>query len=143
MCNEQKMREKAPDWSNRVLGSCLDRPDLELAVKSMVYPSINFGQMATCLSKEQCDEVFAPVKKKIVPKMKVCRNTPKALIHGLLKYGGLEFKHLHTTQGIAHIKVLLEEGERMTPIERLIRYWAEHHVWRWGLQVTYLARMLT
>ena len=78
----EKMKEKASDWSNRVQSSCLDRPDLELAVKSTLYPSINFGQMATCLSKEQCDEVLAPVKKKIVPKMKVCQSTPKALIHG-------------------------------------------------------------
>ena len=129
----EKMKEKATDWANRVQSSCLDRPDMELAVKSTLYPSINFGQMATCLTQKQCEEVFAPVKKKIVPRMKVCRNTPKALIHGPLKYGGLEFKDLHTTQGIAHVKAMLNEGTKSTPTGKLIRILAEHQVIEIGL----------
>ena len=129
----EKMKEKAVDWSNRIQCSCLDRPDLELAVKTTLYPSITFGQMATCLTKGQCDEVFTPVRKKIVPKMKVCRNTPGVLIHGPLKYGGLGFKHLHTTQGIAHVKALLDEGERNSPTGKLIRILAEYHTIEIGL----------
>ena len=63
------------DWANRVSSSQLDRSDLDLAVKTTLYPSITFGLMATCLTKEQCEKVFAPIKEKIVPKMKICRNT--------------------------------------------------------------------
>ena len=129
----KKMKEKALDWSNRVQCSVLDRPDLELAVKTTLYPSITFGQMATCMTKAQCEEVFAPVRKKIVPKMKVCRNTPGALVHGPVKYGGLEFKHLHTTQGIAHVQALLNDGSKDTPTGKLIRILAENQVLEVGL----------
>lgn len=71
-----KLLEKSQEWVNRVQGSQLDRADLELAIKTTLYPSITFRQMATCLTKEQCKTVIKPIKEKIVPKMRICRNTP-------------------------------------------------------------------
>lgn len=49
--------------------------------------------------------------------MKAVRNTSQAL----------EFKHLHTTQGIAHIKLFFNEGQSETCTGKLVWILAENH----------------
>lgn len=66
-----------------------------MGVKTSLYPSAIYGLMATALSKVQCKEIFVPMRKMILPKMKICRTTLSVLVHGPKDYGGLKIKDIY------------------------------------------------
>ena len=135
--NEKKqteiMKEKIRTWADSINKSSLSKGDVHLGVKTSLYPSAMFGLMATTLSKDQCKEVFTPIRKMILPRMKICRNTPKALVHGPRDYGGLEIKDIYTLQGIAHMKAILAEASSPSATGKLMRILNEYHILEIGL----------
>ena len=72
----------------------------------------------------------------ILPKMKICRTTPSALVHGPKEYGGLEIKDIHTLQGIAHVKAILEEASSQSATGKLLRILKEYHALEVGLKMS-------
>jgi hypothetical protein len=130
--NEKKqttvMKEKAEAWSTSVMQSGLSKQDALIGMKTSLYPALTYGLMATTLSKKQCSQVFHPVRKSVLPKMGICRNAPATIIHGPKKYGGMEFKDLYTTQGIEHIKALLENGGKENTTGKLLSTLISGHV---------------
>ena len=130
---KEKMIEKAEAWCNRIFKSSLSKGDIAMGIKTALYPSLTYGLMATALSKEQCDEVFKPIRCKMLPKMKICRTAPAEIVHGPIAYGGMEFKHIYTLQGIAHTKILIEEGDENSTTGKLLRNLIEQHTVEVGL----------
>ena len=138
--NERKqtevMKEKIRTWASSIVKSSLSKADVHMGVKTALYPSAMFGLMATALTKEQSKEVFLPLRKMILPKMKICRTTPGALVHGPKEYGGLEIKDVYTLQGIAHVKALLDEASQQSATGKLLRILKEYHTLEIGLEGT-------
>ncbi len=75
------MIEKADDWCNKIFKSRLSKSDIAMGVKTSLYPSLTYGLMATVLNEKQCEEIFAPIRNKILPKMKICRMAPAEVVH--------------------------------------------------------------
>ena len=53
---------------------------------------------------------------------------PATIVHGPAKYGGIGIKDLYTLQGIAHLKVLIDEAGSSTPTGSLLQQVIEGHV---------------
>ena len=123
----KQMLEKSNAWSRAVARSSLSRADVKVGITTSLYPSITFGMEATTLSKEQCQEVFKPIKEGVIPKAGYCRNIPKVVLHGPEKYGGIGIKDLYTIQGTEHVKALLNDGGRDNPTGNLITIATEGH----------------
>ena len=130
----EKMREKTNKWANSVHKSALSPGDVRMGLQTSLYPSATYGLMATTLSEKQCHEAFVPIRNKVLPKMKICRNAPAALVHGPSEYGGLNIKDFYTLQGIAHIKALIEEGDKQSATGKLMRTLIEYHQLEAGLE---------
>ena len=129
----EKMKAKANDWANSIYKSNLSKSDIAMGVKTSLYPSITYGLVATALTEKQAGEIFKPIREKVLPKMKICRQAPAIVVHGPEDYGGLEIKDLYILQGIAHIKALIDEGESETTTGKLLRNLIEQHVVEVGL----------
>ena len=129
-----QLRKKANDWATLVTRSTLKNSDIRMGVTTSLYPSLTYGLMATALTEKQAKEVFNPIREKVLPKLKVCRTAPAALVHGPTEYGGMEIKNIHTLQGIAHIKALLEEASQDTATGKLMRNLAEYHQLECGME---------
>ena len=129
-----KPRKKANKWATLVARSTLKKSDIRMGVTTFLYPSLTYGLMATALSEKQAKEVFSPIREKVLPKLKVCRTAPSALVHGPTEYGGMDIKNIHTLQGIAHIKALLEEASQDTATGKLMRNLAEYHQLECGME---------
>ena len=123
-----KLKEKAREWSRAVARSSLTRHDVAIGVTTSLYPSLTFGLMATTMSKKQCDDIFTPIRQGALRKTGYSQSMPGTIVHGPTKYGGIGIKDLHTLQGIAHIKVLLDEAGTETPTGSLLQHVIEGHV---------------
>ena len=129
----EKMKEKANEWANEVYKSNLTKSDIAMGVKTSLYPSITYGLLATAMTEAEANEIFKPIREKVLPKMKICRSAPAILVHGPEEYGGLEIKDLYVLQGIAHIKALIDEGETNSTTGKLLRNLIEQHIMELGL----------
>ena len=90
--------------------------------------------MATALNEKQCNSVFTPIRNKVLPKLTVCRAAPVDPVHGPAEYGGMGIKDLYSLQGIAHIKALVEEGDKGAATGKLIRTLIEYHMLEAGME---------
>jgi hypothetical protein len=134
--NEKKqqkvMLEKADEWTASVMKSSLTKRDVITGAKTSLYPALTYGLMATNLSKKQCNQVFYPIRKRLLPKMGICRKIPAVVVHGPKKYGGLEIKDLYSIQGIEHIKALLDHAGKESSTGKLIEILISGHVLELG-----------
>ena len=122
-----QMQQKAATWARAIARSSLTRQDTVMGVRTSLYPSLTFGLMATTLSKEQCAEVFKPIRQGALPKVGYVRSMPRVVVHGPEKYGGVGIKDLHSLQGIARIKVMIDEAGTQTPTGQLLTNVIEAH----------------
>ena len=123
----EKLKKKARQWSRAVTRSSLTRHDAVIGMKTSLYPSITFGLMSTTMTEAQCDDVFKPIRQGVLPKTGYMRTMPADIIHGPTKFGGVGIKDLHTLQGIAHVKALLDEAGTDSPTGILIMQVIEGH----------------
>ena len=124
----EKLKEKAREWSRSIMRSSLTRNDVAIGVTTSLYPSLTFGLMATTMSRKQCDDIFTPIRQGALRKTGYPQTMPATIVHGPAKYGGIGIKDLYTLQGIAHLKVLIDEAGSRTPTGSLLRQVIEGHV---------------
>jgi len=62
------------------------------------------------LTRQQCHHIMAPILQQGLSRAGVVRTYPRALVHGLLQYGGLDIPHLFTEQLLAHVHTILWFG---------------------------------
>ena len=123
-----KLVEKTKAWSRAVVRSSLGRLDMSIGIKASLYPSITFGMMATTLSVEQCDRVFAPIRAEALSKSGYVKTIPKVITHAHEAYGGIGMTDLYTYQGIQHLKALIGEGGSTTATGKLLHILLHGHV---------------
>jgi hypothetical protein len=73
------------------------------------------------LTREQCDNLMAPVLQYLLPAMEIRRNFPRALVYNSIKYMGLGIQHPHTIQEILRIKDILCHVHRRSITGKLYR----------------------
>ena len=133
-----KMKEKANKWSRAVARSTLSRNDTIIGIKTTLYPSVTFGMMATCLTQEQCEEAFKPIRAGALSKAGYVKSIPAVVLHGPEKYGGIGLKDFHSVQHIEHIKALSDEGGKTSPTGQLLEILLHGHVLEIGRSGSFL-----
>jgi hypothetical protein len=78
-----------------------------MANNSYYMTSLSYGTAATYLDNEECEAIHIPVVNAILPKMGVNRNTPRTVVFGTSKYGGLGLDSLADVQGFAQLQYLI------------------------------------
>ena len=102
------MKEVVLNFANKIQNSTLSSNEIKMAVTTRLMPALLYSLPATTLSEVECTKIMAPMKKKILPKMRVVQTISNSVLFGPLRYQGLGFLHLHTIQCTTHISMLME-----------------------------------
>ena len=91
----QTRKEKTLHICNASKSISLDQPTAHTMLTSRLVPQASYVMRLSQFSEKQCDELDILVNKTFLPLLKVNRNTPRAVVHGPIQYGGMNImKHL-------------------------------------------------
>lgn len=100
------LKKKARDWSNLVLTGHLSADDIRTALNTTIVKSLEYPLPALTLTEKECKEIIAPVLAVALPKSKVSRTYPRAVVYGPKGLLGLGMNNLYYVQGTKHIALL-------------------------------------
>ena len=75
----------------------------------MLYfcPKIGYALPVSTFTFRECGYIQAPALMAILPKLKINRNTARAIIHGPQKFGGIQLRHAYAEQGHGQLRLFL------------------------------------
>jgi hypothetical protein len=130
-CN--KMKEKTQLWEDHMRTGSIRKHETWLAHTSTIWRTLCYPLNSTNLTKEQCQQIMAPVINYSLPAMGVCRNYPRDLVFSSTKYCGIGIKHIYTLQEIVRIKDILHLTYLQTTTGKLYRTSFEYLILELGM----------
>lgn len=115
------LRDKSKDWAEAIRAGHIQRKDAWTALNMTIMKSLEYCLPATTLSATQLDKIYSPAITRGLSASGVVRSLAREVCFGLQKYHGLGLRNPLHTQGIEHIKLLLNHGHRQTILGHLIR----------------------
>jgi hypothetical protein len=70
-------------------------------------PRLTYPLPCCSLTQQQCCHIQAPALEALLPKLHLNRHTPRAVVFGGFKYGGLDLPELYSDQGYGQLPLLL------------------------------------
>ena len=116
------MKELVTKFANKIKNSTLSSVDIKLALTTRLMPALLYALPATTLTKIECTSIMAPMKEKILPKMRVVRTIRNAVLYGPLRYQGFGLTHLFTIQCTTHIALLIEYIDTDTDMGNILKH---------------------
>ena len=77
--------------------------------------------VALTLSKSQCDYIMAPALDGGLPRARICKNIPRAMLYGNLEHQGMMLYNLYTTMGLQQVQALLTNIWKDNTTGKLLR----------------------
>jgi len=77
----------------------------QIVLKQLTYPLVT-----TTLTEAECSTIMKPILAASLPAMGVVRTLARAVVHGPVRYQGLEVPNLYTEQMVVRITTLLQYG---------------------------------
>ena len=84
-------------------------------MKKLEYPLL-----ALTLEKEECNKIMSPILMGGLPRIGICRTMARSLVYAPIKYQGLGIQNLYITQGVQHVKAILNHIWQRTTTGSLI-----------------------
>lgn len=139
----KKMIEKAQLWADHMRTGVIRKGETWLALQSTIWWSFCYPLNALNLTKQQCEQIMAPVINYALPAMGVCRNFPRDLVFSPTQYCGLGVKHIYTLQEIALSKIFYTTPTYNRPQVNYIIHHLNTLYWKWALTPTWLLWITT
>ena len=95
----------------------------------------------TWLSKMQCDTIQSTVLSAVLPKIRLNRHFPRAILHGGHKYGGINIPTHYHEQGSLTIQYILCKLRKNDAQTILLRISTKHLQLEYGATSTVLGRV--
>ena len=122
--NEKDQREaltkKASDWASTVKNGSLLPYDVFPLIRTTIMKSLEYPMALTHLSKVQWEKIMSPILRIALPKARVCRNFPREVVYGPIKYQGLGIPHPSGLQLTHHLDMLLRHPVNHTSTSRFL-----------------------
>ena len=119
--------EQAATWHDRIRTGHLPRHLAWQSLNTTIMPQLEYPLPATTFTKQQCKTIMEPVLKAGLSASGIVRTIPQAIVYGPMKYQGLGINDLYVSQGIAHIKKLINHAySARDPTGQLLRASAQH-----------------
>ena len=115
-----EMRKAAASWYDKVRTGHMTRYDAWQALRSTIMKKLEYPLLALTLTKEECNKIMSPILMGTLPRMGVCRTMARALVYTPIKYQGLGVDELYITQGLQHVKALLDHIWRESTTGKLL-----------------------
>ncbi len=78
-----------------------------MAITSTVMKTIVYPFPTLNLSKQQCNEIMAPILHFGLPALGVCRNFPRKMVLALTEFLGLGLKHIYMVRQVFRLKDIM------------------------------------
>jgi hypothetical protein len=74
-----------------------------------MLPKLQYALHGTSFSKTQCDSITSLIRGSLLPRIRLNRHFPGAVLHAPMEYGGLEFPNVHIVQDQVQLKYLIKQ----------------------------------
>ena len=114
------MRQKATTWGYHIKKGTLTSEVTWTAMNTTILKSLEYPLAATTFSEDELTSILAPALLSGLPSSGLCRTFPRAILYGPPQVQGLGVHNLYHTQGIRHVKDILDQTWRNTPSAKLL-----------------------
>ena len=115
------LEEKANQWAENIKNGWLNRRLAWHGLHSMIWPSLAYPLRASSISWAQGDKITRRLYRALLPELGLQRRFPILWRHAPVRYQGLALPHPYISQGIEHLKVILETSLSTELQGRLLR----------------------
>jgi hypothetical protein len=116
-----KLQGKVLEWVKHISSGRLSKAEMWTAVQSTILRTLSYPLPAVTLTKQEWEAILSPLLRCVLPRLGICRNFPRALVHAPSKFFGLDFKHLYTVQEITRLQGIIIHTANGTITGRLYR----------------------
>ena len=117
--------DKSRVWRSKMRGARSQRHIVQLALRTTITRTLQYAGPATTLTEAQCRQIEGPAVNAALSAAGINRHIPKVVVHGPLALNGLNIQSLFYKQGIARIKVMMENATQDTMIGHMLRTLSE------------------
>jgi hypothetical protein len=97
------------DICNKIAGAQLSEKETRQALLQRLLPKLDYGLYASHFTKKQCEDIDKVINASFLPRLRINRNTARAIVFGPREYGGLEMPDVYTRQTQHHLKYILKQ----------------------------------
>jgi len=115
------LRGLAEDWREKIRTGHLSKHDAWMALMTRIMRTMEYPLLALTLTKDQCTHIMAPILSGGLNAIGLCKYLPRIVVYAPIKFQGLGLKFPHTMMGIDHVKMIMEEGQRNSPMGKKFR----------------------
>jgi ribonuclease HI len=95
------------NYASAITSSSLNKEEAYLSYMTFFLPKIRFPLPALTLTEQQCAKIQSPALNALLPKLHFNRHTARSIIHGPIKFGGVNLPHVYTYQCIGQLELFL------------------------------------
>ena len=106
---KEALLDKANQWAAYVKSARLDHETTWTALKTTIIKSIEYPLTATSLTKGDCITIMDPILKAALPRSNIVNNFARAILYGPVQYQGMGLHDPYVTQGIRHVKDIVDQ----------------------------------
>ena len=117
----EELAKKAQRWASYIKSAHLGHEATWTALQTTIIKSIEYPLVACTLSKEECITVMTPILDAALPRANIAARFARASLYGPIQYQGLGLHNPYISQGIRHIKDIVEQQWKNTVTGQLIQ----------------------
>ena len=92
-----------------VASSSLSESETRQLLRQRLLPKLSYILHTTSFTSKQCARIDSVLRTYILPRLRINRHFPAAVLYGPIKYGGLAFPHVHTLQTEVQLRYILKQ----------------------------------
>ena len=121
------LTDAAKAWATQVRSGFLLPYDVFPLISTTILKTLGYPMALTHLSTSQWETIMSPVLMACLPKAKVCRTFPRAVVYGPLKYQGLGIPHPAGLQLTSQLEMLLRHPVNRTKTATFLEACLQSH----------------
>ena len=115
-----KLQKTASDFIITLHRSHLSRYELLLAYYTVLIPRLTYTFSTTMYTEKTLTSIQNKIAQALLPRLGYSSKTPKEVVYGSPKYGGISLRNLFIEQGIAKINIFFRHMRANTKLSQII-----------------------
>ena len=103
----EELLSETRTWAENIRTGFLSRFESRLALISTIAATWSYPLAAATLTRKECDRIMLPAYKIILSKLGTNQKIPKVFRYAAFKHQGLGLPNIYSKQGIAHLKLII------------------------------------
>ena len=105
----ERISDKIRELCVAATGAHLTEGETQQLLMQRLVPKLSYALHGTSFSRKQCGQINSMIRRTILPRLRLNRNFPSAVLYGPMEYGGLEFPETYTLQDQVQLDYLIKQ----------------------------------